>query len=282
MTLPLAKIALATALLAPAMGCGPQPNIPPRPSELPNALPTGHPTAQLARRLAPTLYLHHREWFRLERVVAVAHPTRPVIAYHLLWEDDVHGAWAPLTKATDQEIVWVTYDERGRPTDLWTYWHRLILHTPWGPDARPAVDVQWGKHGSLPRGTVLGDLPASRGMGFFYALTWVGLPDILLGTLTRPGPRCFCAGPADYRDFSRELPLSESIDVVLATDNPLNELGAVFGLPYSRKPAWPWLGAGRDNPLLVRTDGGAAGRYAQTGSALGTAQVDEASADPRD
>lgn len=48
------------------------------------------PKAVLARQLAPFLYLQRDEWFPLVRLVAVVHPSRPVIAYHLLRRDDAH------------------------------------------------------------------------------------------------------------------------------------------------------------------------------------------------
>ena len=70
--------------------------------------------------------LQRDEPFRLERVVAVVHPARPMIAYHLLWGDDAHGAWLPFTVPTDQEVVWVTYDSTGA-TDMLnlTWWRRV-------------------------------------------------------------------------------------------------------------------------------------------------------------
>ena len=67
-------------------GCGPRAHIPARPSEpetLPGALPASDVAAQMARSLAPVLFLQRDEWFPLDRVVAVLHPTRRVIAYHL-------------------------------------------------------------------------------------------------------------------------------------------------------------------------------------------------------
>jgi hypothetical protein len=173
----------------------------------------------------------------LERAVAVVHPSRPIIAYHLLWRDDVHGSWIPFTVPTDQEVVWVGYDPSGAPTDLWTYWHGKTLHTPW--QGTPAVDVQWGKHGSLPRGIVESDLPRFRTLNAFYAFHYIGIVDILLGRLTRPGPSGFFHSYARYRDFSRVLVLGDSLDVVLHSDNPREQLEAVFGKPFSRKPAWP-------------------------------------------
>src|SRR6478672_13271423 len=115
----------ATALLT---GCGPTAHIPPQPVTVPNALSRVDPDAQIARALAPVLYLQRDEWFRLERVVAVLHPNRPIIGYYLLWGDDVQGAWLPFTKATDEEIVWVGYDSTQAPSHVWTYWHGKILH----------------------------------------------------------------------------------------------------------------------------------------------------------
>lgn len=194
----------------------------------------------LARNVAPLLYLQRDEWFRLERAAAILHPDRPIIAYHLLWRDDVHGGWLPFTQPTDHEIVWVGYDSTGSPTDLWTYWHGAILHTSWRGKGAPAVDVQWGKHGSLPRRVNGSDLPVLQRLGIFYAMTWVLAPDIWLGKLARPGPWCFCHGPGRYRQFTERLPLADRIDVVGTTAAPESILDALFGDGYSLKDPWPF------------------------------------------
>jgi hypothetical protein len=99
--------------------------------------------------------------------------------------------------------------------------------------------VQWGKHGSLPRGIIESDLPRLRTLNTFYALHQIALADILLGKLTRPGPWGFFHSYARYRDFSRLLVLGDSLDVVVRTEYPRDQLEAVFGKPYSRKQAWP-------------------------------------------
>jgi hypothetical protein len=203
------------------------------------ALPDSDSAARLAHRLAPLLYLQRDEWFPLDRSVAVVHPTRPVIAYHLLWHDDIHGAWIPHTIPTDEEIVWVGYDPSGAPTDLWTYWHGKILHADWHHRGTPAVDVQWGKHGLLPRGVIESDLPRFQTLNAFYAFHQFGVLDILLGRVTRPGPSGFFHSYGRYRDFSRVLRLADSLDVVVRTDAPSEALSAVFGKPYSEKPPWP-------------------------------------------
>ncbi|MFL5477714.1 MAG: hypothetical protein ACJ79J_01540 [Gemmatimonadaceae bacterium] len=218
--------------------CGPHAHIPLRPTNLPDALAPSTEGALLARRLAPVLYLQRDETFPLSRAVAVLHPTRRVIAYHLLWRDDVHGAWIPFTVPTDEEVLWVGYDSTYVPTDLWTYWHGSILHTSW-PRSQVAIDVQWGKHGSLPRNVRQSDLPKSKSLNFFYAMTIFGEPDILLGDISRKGPLCFCHGYGRYREFSRPILLAERIDAVIRTEDPRPVLLAIFGNKYSDKNQWP-------------------------------------------
>jgi hypothetical protein len=226
----------ACALVA----CGPRAHIPARGIHpVPGALAAADSAAWRARALAPILYLHPDETFPISRIVAVVHPTRPIIAYHLLWRDDVHGAWIPFTVPTDEEIVWVGHDSTGAPTDIWTYWHGRVLHTDWRGKGTPAVDVQWGKHGSLPHGTALGDLPASGTLNLFYAFTILGAPDIWLSNTMRKGPWCFCGSFRHYREFSRATPIAHRIDAIVRTSDPRETLRAVFGEKYSEKEAWP-------------------------------------------
>jgi hypothetical protein len=228
-----------TSLVGWLTACGPRAHIPPRPVSVPGAVASSDSSALLARALAPLLYIQRDEWFPLQRVVAVVHPSRPLIAYHLLWQDDVNGSWIPFTVATDEEVIWVGYDSSRAPTDIWTYWHGTLLHADWRSRGQVAIDVQWGKHGSLPHGLIESDLPSTKKLNDFYAFTWLSLPDIWLGNLTRRGPWCFCHGYARYRDFSRLLMLSNRLDVVVRADDAREALGTVFGRPYSSKTAWP-------------------------------------------
>lgn len=230
----------AALLLVAALStaCGPRAAIPTVPATLPGAVAFGAPAGQLALALAPVLYLHPNETFQLARAVAVVHPDSQIVAYHLLWRDDAHGAWIPGTVPTDQEIVWVGHDSTGAPTRLWTYWHGTILTTPVALE-QVAVDVQWGKHGSLPRNILRRDLPRHQSLGVFYAFTWA-LPDYWLGRLQRDGPLCFCRGFATYREFTEPELLAPQISVVVETEAPRPALGAVFGARFSQKPDWPW------------------------------------------
>lgn len=232
-------VGLLLLVLGALGGCGPRAAIPPIPASTPGAVAAGHPSAQLATTLAPVLYLTEGERFPLSRALAVVHPDSQVIAYHLLWQDDVHGAWIPRTIATDQEIVWVAYDSTLAPTRVWTYWHGSVLTTPW-PRRQVAIDVQWGKHGSLPRNTIRGDLPRLQSQGMFYAFSWL-LPDIWLSRLNRQGPLCFCRGYSSYNAFTAASPLAAHLNGVVVTRDPGPALATLFGDRYSRKPAWPWL-----------------------------------------
>lgn len=235
----LAAIGYATSLviLVLVTACGPRANIPQSPVSIERALAPLDSGAVLARRLAPVLYVTPDEKFPLERVVAVLHPYQRIIAYNLLWRDDVHGSWIPRTVATDQEVVWVGYDRTNAPTDVWTYWHGFFLHSAWTKQ-KVAINVQWGKHGSMPRGMNLNDLPPSHSLKFFYGATLIGLPDILLGDLTRRGPFCFCHTYGEYLNYSVPILVSDRLTVVVREENPEETLRAVFG-PYSRKPFWP-------------------------------------------
>jgi hypothetical protein len=234
----LTALAAAGAAAAGAAACGPRAAIPPHPPAPAAEVAATPIDSALAQSAAPTLYLQPDETFRLERIVAVVHPNRRIVGYHLLWRDDAHGAWLPFTIATDQEVVWVGLDEAGRPTDLWTYWHGKILHTPWRDRGRPEVDVQWGKHGSMPRHTLPEDLPFPRTHAAFYVLAWM-LPDLWLGAIERDGPLCFCGGYRRFTTFSDPLPTANRLDVIVRTADPGDALGGAFGERYSEKPAWP-------------------------------------------
>jgi hypothetical protein len=102
--------------------------------------------------------------------------------------------------------------------------------------------VQWGKHGSLPRATHLADLPRLKSLDKFYLLTWLGLPDIWLGNLSRSGPWCFCHSYRRYATFTTATPVGARIDLVVRTEDPKGALRAVFGTGAANKTPWPiWI-----------------------------------------
>ncbi len=113
---------------------------------------------ELVRRFAPRLYTNAAEPFALKDVAAVLHPERRLIAYHLFWEDDID--FPDDNDPCDHELMWVAYSaDRKHVEQVWTYFHGRVLAggEPARREARehglrPRVDVQWGKHGTMPVG----------------------------------------------------------------------------------------------------------------------------------
>jgi hypothetical protein len=123
--------------------------------------PPREPTREelaIVRRFTPRVYTTPSEFFPLKDAAAVAHPTERLVAYHLFWEDDID--FPDDNDPCDHEVVWVGYSADGRSLEhVWTYFHGRILVG--GDDAltdarahamRPRINVQWGKHGSMPAG----------------------------------------------------------------------------------------------------------------------------------
>jgi hypothetical protein len=112
----------------------------------------------IVKRFAPRLHTTSGEFFPLRDFAAVLHPTERLIAYHLFWEDDID--FPEDNDPCDHEVVWVQFThDRQSLERFWTYFHGRILSggEPALRDARdhgmrPRVNVQWGKHGSLPHG----------------------------------------------------------------------------------------------------------------------------------
>lgn len=124
--------------------------------------PPVEPTAEqvaLVRKYAPRLHLVTGEFFPLGDIVAILHPDRPLIAYRLLWDDDL--GFPSDNDPCDHEIVWIEYDPRsGEVTRVSTYFHGAILAPPEAVDdanahgGRAWIGVEWGFHGSVPQGAL--------------------------------------------------------------------------------------------------------------------------------
>lgn len=111
----------------------------------------------LALRFAPRLYINPAEPYQIRDLIVLIHPQKPLIAYHLIWEEDSIGPG--IGKEGDHEITWVEYDPISlKLVDVWAMWHRGILHTTQSVieakshNQRPRLSVQWGQHGMLPVG----------------------------------------------------------------------------------------------------------------------------------
>jgi hypothetical protein len=195
---------------------------PPRP---PNAA-----ERRIAERLAPRVFVTRTEPFALRDVVAIMHPTEPIIAYHLLWDDDID--YPDDNDPSDHEVVWVRYRPDGTLDRFWTYFHGRILdggaaalRDAASHGMRPAVFAQWGKHGSMPLGWASLTIEADAGeteagfypigtpitlevynQGTFQKLSTVGArsADHSLARLNH-WPRAFSGKWADFSRFDRPV-----------------------------------------------------------------------------
>lgn len=111
----------------------------------------------LALKFAPRLHQVADEFFPLKDIVAILHPDKPIIAYHLFWEDDL--GFPSDNDPCDHEVVWVEFDRaRQEVTRVSTYFHGRIVTTEEAAsdanahDGRPWIGVEWGFHGSIPLG----------------------------------------------------------------------------------------------------------------------------------
>ncbi len=113
---------------------------------------------QLVRRFAPRVYVTPTEFFPLKDFAVILHPAERLVAYHFFWEDDID--FPEDNDPCDHELMWVQYSPDKKSIEkFWTYFHNRILASGEAALAdarrhnqRPRVNVQWGKHGSMPLG----------------------------------------------------------------------------------------------------------------------------------
>jgi len=111
----------------------------------------------LVMRFAPKLYLNSDEPSKLISVIPVHHPEKPLIAYHIIFDND--ALFSGRGEIYDHEVLWVEYDPISYiVVDVPTLWHRTVIRTDSSlldaksSDQRPRVMVEWGLHGLLPLG----------------------------------------------------------------------------------------------------------------------------------
>ncbi|RXS91425.1 hypothetical protein [Geobacillus sp. PK12] len=109
---------------------------------------------QMIRKFCPILLLTEKECFPLKDVVAVHHPTKPMIGYHLFWEDDYD--FPDDYEPCDHEEIWIEYNpENETITNVMCWFHSRVLSSKdavkeaWDNNQRAIIRVEWGKHGSL-------------------------------------------------------------------------------------------------------------------------------------
>ena len=178
--------------------------------ELDPPQPVDDALRERVRRFAPELRLNRAETFALRDVVVVVHPDRPVLAYHLFWDDDID--FPEDNDPCDHEIIWVELDPAGtRAVAVHTYFHGTILSAPVAAGDAVRVGVEWGKHGSLPLdrdGKRVQSPEALKSHWKRLAERGRRLPDHALGA---GWPVKFEGMYEDYTTFTRERKLSERL-----------------------------------------------------------------------
>lgn len=194
--------------------------------------PPRHATEeQLARvyKFAPRLYVTPSEPFELKDVAAIIHPDQPIIVYHLFWEEDID--YPNDNDPCDHEVIWVELTtHREKVKNVYAYFHGRIIKAEAeavreanAHQTGPGINVQWGKHGSLPHGWEDYDIIADRGdverewlklgipismraymMGTYKKLHSVGRKD-LNHPLARTWPKKFDGTYEEFTNFSVEV-----------------------------------------------------------------------------
>lgn len=202
------------------------------------------------KRYAPLLHTTPIEPLPLKDVVVIIHPERPIIAYHLFWEDDID--YPDDDEPCDHEEVWVSYDpESGRVTGVYTWYHSHLVTSPQAVDVanqrggRPVVYVEWGKHGSLLDGwqdmrvdgvSIIGKMQRTHKRLQTEGHRLVDHP------LARNWPSKFEGSWEDFVDFSHVVDSIEWIedkDVVMVSRWGNATINQHF-LLYNFHPKWEW------------------------------------------
>jgi hypothetical protein len=199
----------------------------------------------LARRFAPVLRLHADEPYGIADVVAVFHPSRPLIGYHVFFVNDVvrpHDG-----ERFDHEIVWVEYDAVSlKVADVSTYWHRTVLRTraciaeAQSSSQRPIVDVQWGQHGMLPLGwEALRTTRPHLELRLNYSMVHRSERSVFP---THESPVVFDGTYDDYVRFTEPVELAGFVDrnSVAVAGRPQDVLEGRIAAVFARKKNWPY------------------------------------------
>jgi hypothetical protein len=109
---------------------------------------------RLIRKFCPVLMVNKKECLPLKDIVVVHHPSKPVIGYHLFWEDDYD--FPDDYEPCDHEEVWIEYDpDTEAVQNVMCWFHARVLESEAAAEEarnnnqRPIIRIEWGKHGSL-------------------------------------------------------------------------------------------------------------------------------------
>jgi len=194
---------------------------------------------------APRLYLNQSEPCKIIAVIPIFHPSRPLVAYHVFFDDDI--ILAGRGKFADHEIIWAEYDRvTMKIVDVLTLWHRTVIRTDaCVMDARasgqhPKISVQWGQHGMLPLGweSLRVARPNLEIMMHYELARFVNR--IPKASPKRP-PVSFRGSYSDYIKFTEAVDAADYMKPgeAAAMERSAEYLRALVGKTFSIKKEWP-------------------------------------------
>jgi hypothetical protein len=243
-------------------------------SQLLKLAPPSEPTSEQEKailRFAPRVFQVPSDPFPLKDVVAIHHPQQPIIAYHFFWSDDID--FPEDNDPCDHELVWVRYNPATQTvTDFHTYFHGRLLHSDAAiQDAhqhqeRVRVDVQWGKHGSLPFGWEGLSIQADSGdvesqyldlakpvpLEQYNRAAWMKLHNdgrrMANHPLSRAWPRTFEGSWADFIRFDNEIDIRPLLQQrrAMMVSRWNNAVLQQYFLAYNFRPKTEWPDAGEN------------------------------------
>ncbi|MGM0874795.1 MAG: hypothetical protein ACQEWV_08340 [Bacillota bacterium] len=122
--------------------------------EMDPLIPLTEKEKELIWKFCPILLTNPKECFPLKDIVAIHHPSKPVIGYHLFWEDDYD--FPDDYEPCDHEEVWIEYNPKTEVvTNVMCWFHSRVLESgeavkeAQSNQQRAIIRIEWGKHGSL-------------------------------------------------------------------------------------------------------------------------------------
>ncbi|XJZ26609.1 tetratricopeptide repeat protein [Bacillota bacterium Lsc_1132] len=122
--------------------------------EMDPLIPLTEKEERFIQKFCPILMVTPKEYFPLKDIVAVHHPSKPIIGYHLFWEDDYD--FPDDYEPCDHEEVWIEYDPEAEVVNNVMCWfHARVLDSEHAVkeahnnQQRAIIRIEWGKHGSL-------------------------------------------------------------------------------------------------------------------------------------
>lgn len=216
--------------------------------------PPAEPTAaqrDLVQRFAPRIHNVPHEFFPLKDIVAILHPEKPIIGYHLFWEDDL--GFPSDNDPCDHEVVWIEYDPATlKVTRVVTYWHGKLATTEAATaeanahGGRAWIGTEWGFHGSIPFGApgslkIVDDTLRSHWERAHTARE----KNLPRDPLARGWPTGYAGDYAAYTSFTVPLdvrPMLRERDLVYVSRWPNATLNRYcLRYNFAAKTEWPWL-----------------------------------------